>query len=120
MHKFFDWLRGEKISNDYEHQHHRLSSKRWKSSEKLKNSKYNKNGGRNSGGDIGFVEHFDKVAIASTSSPANLSALGKNGTVNNSNNGSIRHRNKNSERVSSHNINNNRLEYGEDMMLTLK
>nr|CAD2209166.1 unnamed protein product [Meloidogyne enterolobii] len=38
MHKFFDWLRGEKISNDYEHQHHRLSSKRWKSSEKLKNS----------------------------------------------------------------------------------
>nr|CAD2196581.1 unnamed protein product [Meloidogyne enterolobii] len=112
MHKFFDWLRGEKISNDYEH-HHRLSSKRWKSSEKLKNSKYNKNGGRNSGGDIGFVEHFDKVAIASTSSPANLSALGKNGTIN-SNNDSIRHRNKNSERVSSHNINNNRLEYGED------
>uniref|UniRef100_A0A915M2Z0 Uncharacterized protein n=1 Tax=Meloidogyne javanica TaxID=6303 RepID=A0A915M2Z0_MELJA len=82
--------------------------------EKLKNSKYNKNGESNSGGDIGFVEHFDKVSIASTSSPANLSALGKNGTINHSDNDSIRHRNKNSERVSSHNINNNRLEYGED------
>uniref|UniRef100_A0A1I8BR08 GLOBIN domain-containing protein n=1 Tax=Meloidogyne hapla TaxID=6305 RepID=A0A1I8BR08_MELHA len=94
MHKIFDWFRGEK---NYQEDHHYLSSKRWKSSEKLRNSKFNKsNNGRNSGGGSGFVEHFDTVAIASTSSPANLAALGKANRQNNLKNGNINNLNNKS------------------------